>query len=194
MSKVKTIPKLCLDLDSPRGELKSNNLQLLVQRCLKSKQYQSYAWTWIRPGVSWFGLVWNPFLLTQIRSTRFQTSSGRPVQCPNDRFEVDTDRSLARCPRAETVQPGLPQHARLLGARQQQRVQPAQLRLRREAQLRVRGAEALHGHALAREEPVQLGGAPHALREGAASPTSWSRPKGAMPFFGKVLHPVRTLG
>ena len=77
MSKVKTVPKLCLDLDCSRGELKSNNLQLLVQRCLKSKQYQSYAWTWIRPGVSWFGLVWNPFLLTQLRSTRFQSSSGR---------------------------------------------------------------------------------------------------------------------
>ena len=46
MSKVKTVPKLCLDLDSPRGELTSKNLQILVQRCLKSKQYQSYAWTW----------------------------------------------------------------------------------------------------------------------------------------------------
>ena len=29
--------------------------------------------------------------------------------------------------------------------------------------------------------------------ENGLDPTSWSRPKGAMPFFGKVLHPVRTL-
>ena len=93
MSKVKTVPKLCLDLDCSRGELKSNNLQLLVQRCLKSKQYQSYAWTWIRPGVSWFGLVWNPFLLTQIRSTRFQSSSGRSAHL----VQIATECSSTRC-------------------------------------------------------------------------------------------------